>query len=115
MAYCPSCGYEFVEGITECPDCGVPLENHLEEHEDQPAKWVILRRVSAIGEGKIIRGLMLANGIPSVVEDISFGMIPESYGDLSVIKVLVREQDLDKAETILKNNSETTEEEASED
>ncbi len=118
MPYCPSCGYEFQKGITVCPDCKVPLLDKLpetkktEEHE----KWVIIRRVSVMGEGKIIRGLLIANNIPAVVEDVTFGMIPESMGDLSVIKVLVREQDKERAEALLKEQEESVaEEDVSED
>ncbi len=118
MPYCPSCGYEFQEGITTCPDCHKPLLDKLPEAGDAvPEKWVVIRKVSAIGEGKIIRGLLVANGIPAVVEDLSFSMIPESIaGDLSVIKVMVREQDKAKAEALLKEQEESVaEEDISED
>ena len=26
--YCPHCGYEYVEGVTECADCGAKLQPH---------------------------------------------------------------------------------------
>lgn len=26
--YCPNCGYEYVEGVTECADCGDKLQPH---------------------------------------------------------------------------------------
>ncbi|MCK5878555.1 MAG: DUF2007 domain-containing protein [Holophagae bacterium] len=119
MPYCPSCGYEFQVGISTCPDCKVSLMEKLPETNDTEQvseKWVVVRRVSFMGEGKIIRGLLIANNIPAVVEDRSFGMIPESMGDLSVIKVMVREQDKEKAETLLKDQIESVaEEDVSED
>jgi hypothetical protein len=119
MPYCPTCGYEFQEGIATCPDCKVPLLDKLPEAVDADEiseKWVVVRRVSVIGEGKIIRGLLVANSIPAVVEDRSFGMIPETMGDLSVIKVMVREHDLERAEALLKDQEDSvTEEDVSED
>ena len=119
MPYCPSCGYEFQGGIATCPDCKVPLLEKLPETNNTvevSEKWVVVRRVSFMGEGKIIRGLLIANNIPAVVEDRSFGMIPESMGDLSVIKVMVREQDREQAEALLKDQVESAaEEDVSED
>jgi len=119
MPYCPSCGYEFPEGINMCPDCKVSLLEKLPETSDnkeEPEKWVVVRRVSFMGEGKIIRGLLVANSIPAVVEDRSFGMIPETMGEFGVIKVMVREQDLERAEALLKDQEDSvTEEDVSED
>ncbi len=31
MPFCPKCRYEYVDGIGECPDCGVCLVEKLEE------------------------------------------------------------------------------------
>ena len=27
--FCPKCRYEYVQGVTECPECGVPLVEEL--------------------------------------------------------------------------------------
>jgi len=41
-------------------------------------------------------------------------MIPETMGDLSVIKVMVREHDLERAERLLKDQEDTVTEEEEE-
>lgn len=100
MPYCPECGYEYTPEHTRCPECDVPLQ--AEPPKEAPeAKWVVLKHVSLKGEGRIIHGLMVSNGIPAVVEDISFDMIPGTSEDLTRIRVMVREKDLEKAKELL--------------
>ena len=33
MPFCPKCRYEYIDGIGDCPDCGVRLVEKLEEEE----------------------------------------------------------------------------------
>lgn len=102
MPYCPSCGYEFVSEMTRCPDCDEPLQ--AQPLEELPAEeWVLLKRISLKGEGRLIRGLLEANGIPAVVEDISFDMIPGTSEDLTRIRVLVKKRDLLQAQQLLES------------
>ena len=102
MPYCPSCGYEFVDEKTRCPDCDEPLQ--AQPPKELPAEaWVVLKRVSLKGEGRLIRGLLDANDIPAVVEDISFDMIPGTSEDLTRIRVMVKQKDLDRANQLLES------------
>jgi len=36
---CPQCEAEYVDGILECADCGVPLVENLDEEEDEEYEW----------------------------------------------------------------------------
>ena len=66
-----------------------------------PLSAAVLERISQKGEGRILKGLLVANNIPAVVEDISFDMIPASTEDLTRIRVMVKEKDVKRARELL--------------
>ena len=45
MPVCPKCEYEYVEGITFCPDCGVALlddEKYIKPEDWSEQNWEIV-------------------------------------------------------------------------
>jgi hypothetical protein len=38
--FCPECGTEFTSALDECPDCHVPLTNHLPDPETDAASHI---------------------------------------------------------------------------
>ena len=98
MPVCPNCKYEYVEGITYCPDCNLPLvdEIKLTEHELREDDWLIVYQCAQEYEAEMIKDNLEAAGIGAAIlsqKDRSF----PAPGDLSVIKLLVKRDDLKSA------------------
>ncbi len=65
------------------------------------SEFIEVLRVSKKDEAEIVRGFLESNGIDAFVDDKGTQMIPETFGDLSVYRVLVRAEDFDKAKKLL--------------
>ncbi len=91
MPFCPSCRYEYKEGIIECPDCGDKLVESLPE-EVQPAvdeerhiDWVALARLTSSQYAEMVLEGLRAKNIPAVIKSTGghFGQTgqlgPSSY------------------------------------
>jgi hypothetical protein len=112
---CPSCEYEYVEGITKCPDCGeklIPMQeftNNLTKPED----WVTVYTCSETYEADMLKANLEGAGIQSMVlfqKDLSF----PTPGDLSVIKLKVKKDDIQEAQRII-NDINSSEDDYDED
>jgi len=99
MPVCPNCNYEYVEGIAICPDCNSPLveENDLQKFEElSEADWVLVYTSDNELEIGMLKGILESAGLKVNVlsqKDHSFP-VP---GDLSVVKLLVRKNDVKPA------------------
>ena len=95
---CPNCEYEYVEGITTCPDCGVELvtkkdfEGNLVHNSD----WVVVYTTNENYQAEMYKANLEGAGI-----DVSIlGQKDRNYptvGDLAVIKILVKKKDAENA------------------
>lgn len=109
---CPKCELEYVEGVSNCADCGGELIS-LEDFEGnltQPEDWVILTTFSENYEAEMLKTNLEGAEIESLIwsqKDSSFPVL----GDLAIIKLLVKKTDAEDALAILNdiNNSENNE------
>ena len=109
MPVCPDCTYEYVEGIAICPDCNSPLveENDLQKFEElSEADWVLVYTSGDELEIGMLKGLLESAGLKVNVLSQKDHVYPLP-GDLSVVKLLVRKNDVKSALTYIedvKNN-----------
>ena len=118
MPVCPNCDYEYVKGLTYCPDCGVPLvdDNMITKPEDWTEEnWEVIYTSDYDYEVDMIKDNLESAGITAAVLSQKDRNFP-TYGDFSVVKLLVHKEDVaDALNFIQKIKSEKTEEENSEE
>ncbi len=99
MPVCLKCNYEYVEGIVICPDCNTPLveEDELKKVEELSEKdWVLVYTSGNELEMGMLKGILESAGLEVNVlsqKDHNFPM----PGDLSVVKLFVRKNDVQAA------------------
>lgn len=65
------------------------------------SEFIEVARFSVKDEAEIVKGLLESNGIEAFIDDKSMSMIPETFGDLAVIRILVKSEDFEKAKNVL--------------
>jgi hypothetical protein len=72
MPYCPTCRYEYTQGLEICPDCNQRLIDSLPEgsgpnvgtvYED----WVQIGRLTSLQYAELVLGGLRAKDIPAVI------------------------------------------------
>ncbi len=105
MPVCPTCNYEYVEGIAICPDCNSPLveENGLQKFEElSEADWVLVYTSGDELEIGMLKGLLESAGLEVNVLSQKDHNFPVP-GDLSIVKLLVRKNDVKSALTYIQD------------
>ncbi|MGE5400041.1 MAG: putative signal transducing protein [Ignavibacteriales bacterium] len=115
MPICPNCEYEYKEGMTVCPDCGIQLVDQQEfnEHMINPEDWDVVYTCSEEYEAEMLKANLEGAGIEALIipkKDRNFPAV----GDLAVIKLVVRKKDTETALQIIQDiNSNKDENEGS--
>lgn len=115
--WCPNCGSEYRPGYTHCSDCGHGLVREppeVVEPQEQPRPpfdpEAIGPELVEIGtchgefEGEMIRSLLRGSGIESMLtgDGTGYGEVYRmTVGPLSVVKVLVRPEDEERARELI--------------
>jgi hypothetical protein len=118
MPVCPNCEYEYVAGITFCPDCGSALlddDQYIKPEDWNEQNWELIYIGSDVIEVEMIKNNLESAEIKAVVLSQKDRNYP-APGDFSIVKLLVRKEDVQDAVTFIqKVKSEKIEDEESED
>ncbi len=96
MPVCPNCEYEYVEGITFCPDCGSALvdeEFYWKPEEWTEENWEVVYTSNQEYEVEMFKNNLEGAGITATVLSQKDRNFP-TPGDLSQVKLLVKKADV---------------------
>ncbi len=68
-------------------------------------KVVVFRTYDSVFEANVVKELLAANGIPSMVKDEQVTVLLPMFGSMTGVKLMVLEKDLDKATEIVDSKS----------
>ena len=122
MPYCPQCSIEYIDGTTQCEDCGTALlpgsppgaSPQLDLAAEKDAKLVQARAFAgstARIDADLARNLLQTQGIPSSLSGEG-DADPLPVGE---VHLLVREEDASRAERVLQEFLDTEVPPAAED
>ncbi len=98
---CPKCGAEYPEEITVCPKCNVELIDSPQSIENNSTEdWVVVYTTDFEYEAEMLKANIEGAGIEVkilVQKDQNF----PALGDLSVVKLLVRQRNVQDAISII--------------
>ncbi len=99
---CPKCEYEYIDGVTVCPDCGTELitVEDFKGHLVHPEDWVVIYGTDKSYEADMIKANLEGAKIETLLLSQNDKNFP-TVGDLSVIKILVKKTDSEAAVEIV--------------
>jgi len=99
MPVCPNCKYEYVPGITICPDCNTPLVDSvdLSKYSDlSEDDWVLVYTAFSEIDADMLKENLESAGISASVLSQKDSSFP-APGDLSTVKLFVKKADVHDA------------------
>lgn len=106
MPFCPNCKSEYIEGITACSECHVPLVDELAvatREADVEEKFALLHTFPSIVYAEMIKEALEKRGIACLMKS---DMLTSAYGSkgggvFSKVRIYVPENRLKESDEIM--------------
>ena len=99
MPVCPNCEYEYIEGITICPDCNTLLVDALELNKFEELSeedWALVYTSFNFIDVDMLKENLESAGIAATILSQKDSNFP-APGDLSLVKLFVKKADMQQA------------------
>lgn len=112
--FCPKCKAEYREGFSRCADCDIDLVPELSPEPEPSVEYVEyidfikIITFSSWHEAELAKGFLSVKGINAVVFGDDYGGIQPGLSFSTGVKLLVKEEDAEKAKGILHDAGYTT-------
>ena len=107
--FCPKCKTEYIEGITHCADCKIPLVQWLpgEERSNEESAAVDndlfpIMTFQANEEALIAKGFLESNGVAAILSSEETFHVHGKLSSFRGIQLLIRKEDQQDAEDIFR-------------
>jgi hypothetical protein len=115
--FCPNCKAEYIDGISECADCHVPLVQTLpDERQGKAVEWEPLVSSPNMGDLALIKSLLQSEGILYWVQGENRALVPHGipFGAMvhveksqhTAAKKLIQNLDLNNFSFSIRNSDE---------
>jgi hypothetical protein len=89
MPFCPTCKYEYREGVKTCPECKVDLEAQPDNLTTVQGDFVEVYMVSNRMEAEVIQGLFEENEVELLVRDLRMFPVLPDFGRRARLRLAV--------------------------
>lgn len=99
MLICPNCKYEYVNGITFCPDCREYLIDRatlIQPKELEEKDWITIYTSNLEYEIQMLKDNLTSAGIDAIIFSQRDRNFP-TPGDMSIISLLVKKEQSEEA------------------
>ena len=104
--FCPQCRSEYVEGITECAECHVPLVASLPSEEiPEYENFQVVRTYTTRYDAELGKSILEANAIEAIItaDDGGGGALGAGLALVQGVRLLVHADDFEKAQQVFQD------------
>ncbi|RJP74052.1 MAG: hypothetical protein C4524_13540 [Candidatus Zixiibacteriota bacterium] len=104
MPFCPNDRYEYLPGITHCPDCGAELVDELPDMPAPDVRWVKMKDLPGMVYAQMVAEVLEQRGVPHYIQSLfgsgGLGVVTGANFAGSSARIWVPEDYLDQAQEI---------------
>lgn len=104
--FCPQCQSEYVEGITECAECHVPLVASLPSEDIlEYENFQVVRTYTTRYDAELGKSILEANEIEALIaaDDAGGGTLGAGLAFVQGVQLLVHPDDLERAKEVFQD------------